>query len=278
VRSEKNLHTLLHMIGVNVVAQQRFAAHLARERLARRHFVVSTDKAADPASFMGATKLLLEALAFTEGARPGAPRTTAARFANVAYSSGSLLESYLQRFDAGQALAAPKDTRRYFISARDAARICLLGEATLPAGRIAVPRFDPAAGAVELADTAAAFLAARGRSAVFVETPEAASALERRAGEDYPVLLTPRDTAGEKEVEVFQGAGETLADAGLAALAALAPAPVDAQRLAEALAELADFVTGAKSVSSPADLEAAIAAVLPGFRHVAAEARLDDRI
>ena len=278
VRSEKNLFTLLHMIGVNVVAQQRFAAHLARERLARRHFVVSTDKAADPASFMGATKLLLEALAFAEGARPGAPRTTAARFANVAYSSGGLLESYLQRFDAGQALAAPKDTRRYFISARDAARICLLGEATLPAGRIAVPRFDPAAGAVELADTAAAFLAARGRRAVFVETPEAALALERRAGEDYPVLLTPRDTAGEKEVEVFQGAGETLADAGLAGLAALAPAPVDAQRLAEALAELADFVTGAKSVSSPADLEAAIAAVLPGFRHVAAEARLDDRI
>jgi len=131
---------------------------------------------------------------------------------------------------------------------------------------------------VELADTAAAFLAARGRRAVFVETPEAALALERRAGEDYPVLLTPRDTAGEKEVEVFQGAGETLADAGLAGLAALAPAPVDAQRLAEALAELADFVTGAKSVSSPADLEAAIAAVLPGFRHVAAEARLDDRI
>jgi FlaA1/EpsC-like NDP-sugar epimerase len=278
VRSEKNLHTLLHMIGVNVVAQQRFAAHLARHGLARRHFVVSTDKAADPASFMGATKLLLEALAFAEGARPGAPRTTAARFANVAYSSGSLLESYLQRFDAGQALAAPKDTRRYFIAARDAARICLLGEAVLPDCRIAVPRFGPASGAVDLADTAAAFLAARGRRAVFVETPEAASALGGRSGADYPVLLTARDTAGEKEVEVFEGAGEAVADAGLEALAALTPAPVDAQRLAATLAELADFVSGAKAASSPADLEAAIASVLPGFRHVAAEARLDDRI
>jgi len=278
VRSEKNLFTLLHMIGVNVVAQQRFAAHLARHGLARRHFVVSTDKAADPASFLGATKLLLEALAFAEGSRPGAPRTTAARFANVAYSSGSLLESYLQRFAAGQALAAPRDTRRYFISARDAARICLLGEAALPGGRIVIPRFESASGAMELADTAAAFLAARGRRAVFVETPEAAVALQRRGGADYPVLLTPRDTAGEKEVEVFQGAGEAVAEAGLEALAALTPAPVDAQRLAAALDELADCVSGAKTAVSPAGLEAAIAAVLPGFRHVAADARLDDRI
>src|SRR6185312_8337592 len=127
VRSEKNRFTLLHMIDVNVVRQRRFTRHLAAKGLARRHFVVSTDKAADPASFMGATKLLLEGVAFaaaSDGA--GAPTATAARFANVAYSSGSLLESYVQRFEAGQALAAPKDTRRYFIAARDAARICLL--------------------------------------------------------------------------------------------------------------------------------------------------------
>ena len=277
VRSEKNLFTLLHMIGVNVVAQHRFAAHLARHRLARRHFVVSTDKAADPASFMGATKLLLEATAFAEGERVDGPRTTAARFANVAYSSGSLLESYVQRFAAGQALAAPKDTRRYFISARDAARICLIGEAALAGGRVAIPRFDPASGAVELAETAAAFLAARGRRAVFVEDAAEAAAREGRPGSDYPVLLTPRDTAGEKEVEVFQGAGEAVADAGLAALASLTPAPVDPQRLAACLAELEGYVSGAAE-ATPAALEAAIGAVLPGFRHIAAEARLDDRI
>jgi len=90
VRSEKNLFTLLHMIDVNVVRQQRFAAHLASRGLARRHFVVSTDKAADPASFMGATKLLLEAAVFADAGGSAAPRVSAARFANVAYSSGSL--------------------------------------------------------------------------------------------------------------------------------------------------------------------------------------------
>jgi FlaA1/EpsC-like NDP-sugar epimerase len=278
VRSEKNLFTLLHMIGVNVVSQQRFAAHLARERLAGRHFVVSTDKAADPASFMGATKQLLEQVAFAEADLPGAPATNAARFANVAYSSGSLLESYLQRFAAGQALAAPKDTRRYFISARDAARICLIAQQACPAGRIAVPRFDPTSGAVELAATAAAFLAARGRTAHFVESSEAAERLQGSPGPDYPVLLTPRDTAGEKEVEVFKGAGETAEPLGLESLEALKPAPIDRQALDAALAELARYVAGAKSAGGLAEIEAVIGRVLPGFRHVAGDAQLDDRI
>jgi len=278
VRSEKNRFTLLHMIGVNVIAQQRFAAHLARERLARRHFVVSTDKAADPASFMGATKLLLEHVAFAEAEVPGAPSTTAARFANVAYSSGSLLESYLQRFAVGQALAAPKDTRRYFISAQDAARICLIAPHVCPGGRIAAPKFDPASGAVELATTAAAFLAARGRTARFVESLEAAAALQGSPGPDYPVLLTSRDTAGEKEVEVFKGAGETAEPLGLASLEALKPAPLDRQALGAALDELTLYVDGKNAAAGLGELEAVIGRVVPGFRHVAGDARLDDRV
>ena len=249
VRSEKNLFTLLHMIDVNVVRQQRFAAHLAAKGLAHRHFVVSTDKAADPASFMGATKALLEAAVFAES--ENGPRASAARFANVAYSSGSLLESYLQRFAAGQALAAPKDTRRYFISARDASRICLLAQLACPAGRIAIPRFDAASGAVELAETAAGFLSSRGRRAVFVEDVEEAARLAARQGPDYPVLLTPRDTAGEKEIEVFRGAGETNEPLGLTALEAVAPAPIDRAALQAALAELAALVSGARARHRP---------------------------
>ncbi len=275
VRSEKNLFTLLHMIDVNVVRQQRFAGHLATRGLTRRHFVVSTDKAADPASFMGATKALLEAAVFAESAH--GPRAPAARFAHVAYSSGSLLESYLQRFAAGQALAAPRDTRRYFISARDAARICLLAQLTCPAGRIAIPKFEAASAAVALADTAAAFLESRGRRAVFVETPADGTDVASRRGPDYPVLLTPRDTAGEKEIEVFRGAGETAEPLGLTALEAVVPAPLDRAALQTALAELADLVSGQRT-ASPADIEAVIGRVLPSFRHIAAEARLDDRI
>jgi FlaA1/EpsC-like NDP-sugar epimerase len=275
VRSEKNRFTLLHMIDVNVVRQQRFAAHLAANGLARRHFAVSTDKAADPASFMGATKALLEAALFA--ASNGAVRASAARFANVAYSSGSLLESYQQRFAAGQALAAPKDTRRYFISARDGARICLLAQLTCPPGRIAIPRFDAASGAVELADTAAAFLAAQGRRAVFVDTAQEATKRAGRPGPDYPVLLTPRDTAGEKEIEVFRGEGERVEPLGLVALEALTPRAVEPSALRAVLAELADMTRGERP-SDLADIETAIGRALPSFRHLLGEARLDDRI
>jgi FlaA1/EpsC-like NDP-sugar epimerase len=275
VRSEKNVFTLLHMIDVNVVRQQRFAAHLAANALAARHFVVSTDKAADPASFMGATKALLEAAVFA--ASDGAVRASAARFANVAYSSGSLLESYQQRFAAGQALAAPRDTRRYFISARDGARICLLAQLACPAGRVAIPKFDASSGAVELAETAAVFLAKHGRRAVFVETATEAAERANRPGADYPVLLTPRDTAGEKEIEVFRGEGETAEPLGLTALEAVRPRPIHPTTLAAALAGLSDFVTGARAADT-AEIEKVFRRVLPAFRHMSGEARLDDRI
>ena len=278
VRSEKNVATLLHMLGVNVLAQQRFANQLAAGRLARRHFVVSTDKAADPASFMGASKRLMEAVVLAAGEQPGAARTSAARFANVAYSSGSLLESYLQRFAAGQALAAPKDTRRYFISARDAARICLIAQHACPGGAIAIPRFDGASEAVELAETAAAFLSARGRRAVFVETPEAAADLQGSPGADYPVLLTPRDTAGEKEIEVFRGEAEAVEDIGLASLEAVRPASIEPAALEPALAELGRLVADSEPGASLADVERVLTRVLPNFRHAAAKASLDDRI
>lgn len=277
VRSEKNLFTLLHMIDVNVVRQKRFAEHLASAGLARRHFVVSTDKAADPSSFMGASKRMLEALILAGADAPGAPAASLARFANVAWSNGSLLESYLQRFAAGQALAAPRDTRRYFISARDAARICLLTQHACGPGLVVVPRFETSAAAVELADTAAAFLRRQGRTAVFVDTPPAAAALEGRHGPAYPVLLTPRDTAGEKEVEVFRGEGERAEPLGLGSLEAVRPPAPDRSALEAALSELQALV-GRPDGATTERIEAALRVAAPGFRHDAGQALLDDRI
>jgi len=275
VRSEKNLYTLLHMLDVNVVRQRRFAEHLCGRGLARRLFAVSTDKAADPVSFMGASKRLMEAAVFD--AAQGRAHASAARFANVAWSSGSLLESYRQRFAAGQALAAPRDTRRYFISARDGARICLLAQLACAAGRVAAPIFEPDAGALDLAEIAARFLAARGRRAVFVERMEDADALLARGGEGYPVLLTARDTAGEKEIEVFRGPGDAPEPLGLKSLEGLRPAPIEATVLRRALAELAAMVAGERA-ASVADIEALIGAALPAFQHAAAAASLDDRV
>lgn len=117
VRSEKDPYSLLQMIDTNVVRQARFRRWLT-ETGCGRYFVVSTDKAANPTSLMGATKRLMEDVLFD--ARPeGAFVCTSARFANVAFSNGSLLQSFLCRLAARQPLAAPCDTRRYFISRRE---------------------------------------------------------------------------------------------------------------------------------------------------------------
>ena len=112
---------------------------------------------------------------------------------------------------------------------------------------------------------------------MFVDSPEEASSRAGRPGPDYPVLLTPRDTAGEKVIEVFRGAGEGSEPLELTALEAVIPARVDAGALEAGLKDLAAFVRGERATTS-AELEAVIRGVLPGFRHVAAEARLDDRV
>jgi hypothetical protein len=142
---------------------------------------------------------------------------------------------------------------------------------------VAIPKFEASCGAVDLADTAAAFLAARGRRAVFVETAQAAAELLDRPGPDYPVLLTARDTAGEKEIEVFRGQCERAEPLDLSALEALAPVAIDPAALASVLADLRAFVAGTRRATT-ADLAAGIGSVLPAFRHIPAEAGLDDRI
>jgi hypothetical protein len=98
-----------------------------------------------------------------------------------------------------------------------------------------------------------------------------------RPGPEYPVLLTPRDTAGEKEIEVFRGAGEGAQPLGLTALEGVIPAPVDPATLKAALATLGRLTSGGSN-ATPEALASVIQGVLPGFRHIAAEARLDDRI
>ena len=91
------------------------------------------------------------------------------------------------------------------------------------------------------------------------------------------MLLTPRDTAGEKAVEVFRGAGEGAVELGLEALAAVVPAPVDREALMAAVSRLAGFVAG-ETPTTAAEIEQVVRGVLPGFRHAQAQASLDDRV
>src|SRR6202020_1829478 len=101
----------------------------------------------------------MEHLMFCEGGpMSGAQRVTSSRFANVAFSNGSLLESFLLRFAKSQPLACPKETDRFFISLREAGQICLLAAACGPDRHIVIPRLDPKADARRIDAIAVAFL------------------------------------------------------------------------------------------------------------------------
>src|SRR5436309_6161109 len=206
VRSEKDLYSLLQMIDTNVVRQVSFIGWLERYGHTGRYFAVSTDKAANPTSLMGASKRLMEDVVFSAPAAV----VTSARFPNVAFSNGSLLQSFLLRLAKRQPLAVPRDTRRYFISAREAGEICLLAATAAPAGHVLVPRFDPETHLRPLELIAGQTLQHFGLEPVFYEdADEAGRHVEiDRGRHGYPVLLTARDTSGETPYQECQSDGE----------------------------------------------------------------------
>ena len=122
VRSEKDPFTLMRMIQVNVLNTEKLLRYAADRRV-RKYFGVSTDKAVNPVNAMGATKSVMELCMMR--ASHDVPISTA-RFANVAFSDGSLLHGFTQRVAKRQPLSAPRDVRRYFITPEESGQLCLL--------------------------------------------------------------------------------------------------------------------------------------------------------
>lgn len=286
VRSEKDVFSVLQMIDTNLVKLARLIGWLSGAGFDGALFAVSTDKAANPTSFMGATKRVMEHVLFDLGraALPQA-RITSARFANVAFSNGSLLQSFERRLALGQPLAAPRETRRYFVSREEAGQICALAAAAIPNGAVAVPALEPEAHLTLLADVATRFLRHHGFEAEICDDEAAAIAAAadgslRRAGR-WPLLLTPLDTVGEKPFEEFVADGETSADAGLAALRAVSRAAVDPAALRAVMDALAAMLSpGGAAALDKSAVKALIGRIEPAFlaTHREAAQHLDDRL
>jgi len=205
--------------------------------------------------------------------------TTSARFANVAFSNGSLLQGFGYRLAKRQPLAVPRDTRRYFISHQEAGELCLLATCRISDGHIAVPRVDATLQLQLLEDIACACLDYWGLSAErYDDEAQARNDVEWLAREGrWPLLLTPLDTGGEKPFEEFVGAGESAIDCGLLNVLALRhiPGVAAGQELFEQIARWVDepdfAIAKAKFVS-------VISAALPNFRHSQSEQNLDQRL
>jgi FlaA1/EpsC-like NDP-sugar epimerase len=277
VRSEKDVYSVLQMLDTNIVKHIRFKRWLAEGGHDRRYFAVSTDKAANPTSLMGASKRLMEDLVFGIAAEASAS-VTSARFANVAFSNGSLLQGFRHRLERMQPLAAPRDTRRYFVSHREAGDLCMLATFASPTRHVVFPKMDPQTELQPLQSIAERFLTAHGFEAEFVESEDearvgvAAAAARGR----WPVVLTPLDTSGEKPYEEFVGEGETLTEVGFTTLMAVPHRPSPA--LSEGLFErICSLVEDPMTQTDKADIVSAIQRALSNFHHRESGKNLDQR-
>lgn len=278
VRSEKDVYSLLQMIDTNVIRHVRFRRWLKAGGHGARYFAVSTDKAANPTSLMGASKRLMEDVVFNPEWSASGVDTTA-RFANVAFSNGSLLQGFLMRLAKGQPLAAPRDTRRYFVSQRESGEICLLASLLGKPGTIMFPKMDPVSELQMLDGVATRVLAKFGYEAVvFDDEEEARKAVAPLARERrWPLLLTELDTSGEKPYEEFVGQGESVAESGLKTLGAVRHVSTDA--LTPSVLEMLEKAV--ENADVPIDKVAivnAIKAGIPGFAHRETGKSLDDRM
>lgn len=279
VRSEKNAWSSLRLLHVNVLSLMALIRALDRgDSGPSRLFSVSTDKAADPANLMGASKRIMEAVLLErELGLPTATRTSV-RFANVAFSAGSLLESWTVRMQRHQPLACPADTRRFFISSDESGMLCTLAAFGLLDQTVGVPSNEAGVQELGLEAVARSFLAEQGLEALVVESEQEARSIAAAppAGR-YPLLLTPRDTMGEKEAEEFVGVGETRAPSPMRSLDAVVPSRIDRDSLERLEQELLDMESGAVSASKEA-VVASISSVVESLQHVDSRRGLDDRM
>jgi len=278
VRSEKDVYSVLQMLDTNVLKHVDFKQWLREFGHHGSYFAVSTDKAANPSSLMGASKRLMEDVVF-DVASDRAACSTSARFANVAFSNGSLLQSFLIRLDKRQPLAVPRDTRRYFIAAQEAGEICLLAALGMAGGHVAIPRFDAAVGLQWLHEIAERVLSHFGYRAVpFDDETEARHAVDRLATQRaWPLLMTPLDTSGEKPYEEFVGAGEAAVDLDYEALQAIVHR-MNPRMDDSLIRELRNLIREPRTPATKPALAALVARATPTFHHVETGRGLDERV
>ena len=277
VRSEKDEFSLMRMIKVNVLDTLE-TLRFARTAATHKYFAVSTDKAQSPANLMGATKRIMEDVIFAAG--DGVAVSTA-RFANVAFSDGSLLHGFQQRMMLGQPISAPADIRRYFVTGEEAGRLCLASIALGGNREIFFPRLDPATDLLSFADIAVRLLEANGFTPVVVASEDDARgrAAELIAARCWPCYFFASDTSGEKPFEEFHAPGDAIDWSRFADIGVIRRDTPDASVAARA----SDFIATVETLRAAgtwtkAALIAAIETACPDLDHIDTGRSLDSRM
>lgn len=275
VRSEKDRFSIEAMIDNNVF-KAKDLLDLLLEYRPERYFSVSTDKAANPVNVMGASKKLMEEVILAYG--DDFPVTTA-RFANVAFSNGSLPAGFLERMHKRQPLSAPTNVKRYFVSPEESGQLCLIACVLGESGQVFFPKLKEEK-MITFSQIGEDFLRVQGLTPIFCATEEEARSLGAKLGEgshEYPVLFHPANTSGEKSFEEFHTPGEEVDLAKFKELGFIKNAASRKRR------ELADFVSELRELMNretltKADIVAALANRIPTFEHIETGRTLDGKM
>lgn len=200
VRSEKDKYSIEAMLENNVFKAKEFL-DLLMDHKPEHFFCVSTDKAANPVNVMGASKKLMEEVIMSYSKDI---QITTARFANVAFSNGSLLAGYIERLFQNQPISCPADVQRFFVSPEESGQICMLACMLGQSGEIFFPKLDAEQMVFFKAITLDFFKASK-RPILECQSDEEAKtkALTTKEGDPYPVYFFKSDTSGEKLYEEF---------------------------------------------------------------------------
>lgn len=208
VRSEKDPFTLMRMIDVNVFNTDK-TIQQSIDSGAKKYFCVSTDKAANPVNMMGASKRIMEMFLMRKSEEIA---ISTARFANVAFSDGSLLHGFNQRIQKNQPIVAPNDIKRYFVTPQESGELCLMSCIFGENRDIFFPKLSEALHLISFADIAVKYLKQLGYEPHLCESEDEARELAKTlpAQGKWPCLFTSSDTTGEKDFEEFFTDKETL--------------------------------------------------------------------
>lgn len=208
VRSEKDPFTLMRMIEVNILNTLKTCLQ-SQAKGVKKYFCVSTDKAANPVNMMGASKRIMELFLMREAKR--LPISTA-RFANVAFSDGSLLYGFQNRMLKKQPIAAPDDVKRYFITQEEAGQLCLIASLMGENKDIFFPKLKDELHLITFKSIAQKFLLEKGFSPIECSSEEEARSTIEKWIEDkkWPCYFSPSTTTGEKSFEEFYREDEQL--------------------------------------------------------------------
>ena len=208
VRSEKDPFTLMRMIETNIFNTDKTLKQ-SIENGTKKYFCVSTDKAANPVNMMGASKRIMEMFVHRNSEHIN---VSMARFANVAFSDGSLLHGFNQRIQKRQPIVAPNDIKRYFVTPQESGELCLMSCIFGENRDIFFPKLSENLHLISFADIAVKYLENLGFEPYLCKDEDEARALAKTLPQEgkYPCLFTASDTTGEKDFEEFFTENETL--------------------------------------------------------------------